>query len=350
MAAKGSRTPWADGTYRCKSLPTMLLVVQGEKGTLQGFGIKEDDENAKGTWKYGVTGEANEAVVEVTGKKFNDVHIVLYKGMMDQKGVLSEDGKKVTFWSGITNQLDAYEWMTEEEIEEFNNYGDPADAPTNHYKIQPEYQGKFLFITGAPGLGKSTTGLLLSKIAGYVYYEADCFMNGANPYLPPDSKEPTIDAMKQKPLKGISKKREETIADGLVDLLAWLEGGQHDMRKIEEFYKEMCEDLVRERMRMGGDWVVAQAVPTRRIRDMMKKLLGPDVIFVVLRMSSEDQKERVKQRHGDGEEAQGALEMLTKANKVFEPATEDEEKAVDVLITTEMTREDVVNKILRMVQ
>merc|ERR1712080_145257 len=113
------------------------------------------------------------------------------------------------------------------------------------------------------------------------------------------------------------------------------------MRKIEEFYKEMCEDLVRERMRMGGDWVVAQAVPTRRIRDMMKKLLGPDVIFVVLRMSSEDQKERVKQRHGDGEEAQGALEMLTKANKLFEPATEDEENAVDVLITTEMTRDDV---------
>ena len=36
-------------------------------------------------------------------------------------------------------------------------------------------------------------------------------------------------------------------------------------------------------------------------------------------------------------------------NKMFEAATEDEENAVNVMITNDMTREDVVGKILEMV-
>ena len=49
------------------------------------------------------------------------------------------------------------------------------EAPSHPYKEQPERLGKVLWITGAPGLGKSTSAQLLSRNAGYVYYEADCF-------------------------------------------------------------------------------------------------------------------------------------------------------------------------------
>merc|ERR1719412_2247293 len=90
---------------------------------------------------------------------------------------------------------------------EYRESGDPVEAPPSHYKIQLENQGKFLFISGAPGLGKSTTGLLLSRKAGYVYYEGDCFLQSVNPYLPPDAKEPSLDVAKQKPLKGMSPER-----------------------------------------------------------------------------------------------------------------------------------------------
>ena len=45
--------------------------------------------------------------------------------------------------------------------------GDPIDdPPSRHYKIQPEYQGRLVWISGAPGLGKSTTAQLLARDHG----------------------------------------------------------------------------------------------------------------------------------------------------------------------------------------
>ena len=44
--------------------------------------------------------------------------------------------------------------------------GDPIDAPPCPYKIQPEFQGKLLWITGSPGMGKSTSAQLLARNKG----------------------------------------------------------------------------------------------------------------------------------------------------------------------------------------
>ena len=82
-----------------------------------------------------------------------------------------------------------------------SSYRDPIEAPTCQYKIQPENQGKLVWLSGPPGAGKSTTGQLLGKESGYVYFEADCTMNGLNPFVPLDSENPTLAAFRQKPLK-----------------------------------------------------------------------------------------------------------------------------------------------------
>ena len=60
------------------------------------------------------------------------------------------------------------EWITEEEAAALEKEGDPIESPPGPYKIQPKNIGKLLWITGAPGVGKSTTAQLLSKTAGYV--------------------------------------------------------------------------------------------------------------------------------------------------------------------------------------
>ena len=62
------------------------------------------------------------------------------------------------------------------------------------------FQNSKLFL-GPPGAGKSTSGQLLGRHHGYVYYEADCFGMFVNPFVDPNVDEPTLQIMKQTPLK-----------------------------------------------------------------------------------------------------------------------------------------------------
>ena len=83
----------------------------------------------------------------------------------------------------------------------------------------------------------------------------------------------------------------------------------------------MSEDITKEQERIGGDWAVAQAVPTREVRDRIRSQMGPNLIFVVLHMSKEDQTARIKERHGEEE---NMIAMLTKMYDAYEIAAADE--------------------------
>ena len=128
-------------------------------------------------------------------------------------------------------------------------------------------------------------------------YEGDCFSSGVNPYIPPDAKEPTLHRIKQKPLNGLTQQRIDAALKGTKNFKAIMGGTTCDMKGLEEFYGAMCEDIGKERKRMGGDWVIAQAVPTRSLRDFIKAQLGPHLVFVVLNMTKEDQEKRLEARH-----------------------------------------------------
>ena len=42
-------------------------------------------------------------------------------------------------------------------------------------KVSNIFKGRIIWVTGAPGMGKSTTAQILARNHGFVYYEADCF-------------------------------------------------------------------------------------------------------------------------------------------------------------------------------
>ena len=63
--------------------------------------------------------------------------------------------------------------------------------------------GKILWLSGAPGMGKSTSAQILARENGYVYYEADCFAQMKNPYIPLDKENPSLGSLAQKALKGM---------------------------------------------------------------------------------------------------------------------------------------------------
>ena len=122
-----------------------------------------------------------------------------------------------------------------------------------------------------------------------------------------------------------------------------------DGSAMEPFYMVMAEDLVKQRNRLGGDWAIAQAVFSRKQREYLRQQLGPNLVFVVLNLTKECQKKRVESRHGDslGEDF---LVVLEKYAELCEPAGEDEENAYNLDIDENMTRDDVIKKLLDIVE
>ena len=68
----------------------------------------------------------------------------------------------------------------------------------------------------------------------------------------------------------------------------------------ENFYQDLCNDILLERERHGKGWnfVVANAIYTRQARDLVQKLLGSAVLFVVLDIDVQQQSERIASRFG----------------------------------------------------
>ena len=169
-----------------------------------------------------------------------------------------------------------------------------------------------------------------------------------NPYVPTTANgDNLIEAMtKQTPLKGVSQHRIDASSNAENEFNNLMSGQPYDFQKLCDIWSVMADDILRERKRMGGDWAIVHAVPTRALRDHLKKELGPDLIFVVLHMTKEDQDKRIKGRHGDNEDAGGINDYLTNLHKIYEPATEDESNALNIQVTPEMTPDDVIAKIL----
>jgi len=295
-------------------------------------------------------GVADPEIVRTTGLNIYTIKFtIVYGKEMHETGVISEDGLKITT-KGMMGICEL-EWITEEEAAALEAEGDPIEAPPGDYKIQPDYQGKLLWITGPPGLGKSTSAQLLGRNHGYVYYEGDCFGSCMNPYIPKDVDNPSMAQVNQRALKGEGVEKRIMICKGANDpfekILKGEELDEEDKQKFYAFYGCMCDDILSERKRIGGDWAIATVAFTRALRDHIRSILGPELIFVILSMDKEEVRKRVLARHHGDEQTQ---EMMEPINKLCEPVGDDEENAVSVTVTMDMTREDVINKILDLIK
>ena len=343
--AKEKSVPWIDGVYKLNGLTNYVFIVSSENVKMQKIVNGKEGSVKEVRWNFGKFGDAHPEVNRVTGKAHNNVEIVLWGGNWRSKGAVSNDGKRISFWSPMSNRLDYFEWMSEKSYILFKDIGDPADAPPNHYKIQPNNVGKFIWISGAPGTGKSTTAHTLSKMFGYVYYEGDAFINLVNPYIPPNVVQPTNAVSEQRRLKGIAQERLDAVSAGNKAHRAMRHDQPYDMKDIEGKFKAMCEDITNERKRIGGDWVIAFSIPTKELRTFVRTQLGPDLVHVVLEMTKQDQKRRLEGRHGDN----GDIVYRDWVYQWGAPVERDEENTIKFNVSSDKTCDGAVHEIINMV-
>ena len=264
LGQEQANTPWRDGNYKGEGGFMDLLVITKEKAVPL-------NEDYSMTFKHGKFGEASKKFFEMSGEKNYNVEVrteAMGREFVDH-GVVLEDGTKFILETMVG--LSTLEWVNEEEAERLANDGDPMDAPPSHYKVEPERQGRLIWITGPPGLGKSTSAQLLSREHGFVYYEGDCFFGLRNPYIPADVENPSLAQAKQRKFVGEGVEERRAICEkALKQWEAKMEGKEVDVAALEAMYREMCKDIAQERARLGGDWAIATVLDSRSIRDFVR--------------------------------------------------------------------------------
>ena len=119
-----------------------------------------------------------------------------------------------------------------------------------------------------------------------------------------------------------------------------------DRNVVNEFITALADDITNERRRLGGDWIVAFAIPDRMSRDLLRSLLGEDLVFVVLQLSPELQEERLSDRNADEEEV---VDLLSSIYEIYEPAGVDEERAIGFDQKAESSIEENSEEVLKFI-
>jgi len=349
---------WLDGIWFFEDFKFVLHEVKGETAWWKNISCFDHPDvdvpkSFCGSWTYGDFGETTKEIKEASGADRYNVQMIYWTGKINMKGVVSEDGKSMHLM-GMLGGLAHGKCVSQDEFKAIMDDREHTNDMSCFYEKQPENQGKLLWLSGPPGAGKSTTGQLLAKEHGYVYFEADCFMNMINPYIPLDAAEPSLAQMNQKGVTGVSDETFRKLVKGLDEFPKMMDGLEYDPDIMGEWYEEMAKDILKEKNKIGGTWAVAQAVPTRAMRDKIKNILGDQCIFVTLHLSEETNAKRVEQRHGgesmDPEMKKMIAEMLNKMYAIFEIAQPDEDNAVNVEIGPDMGKVEVAKMILSKVQ
>lgn len=112
-------------------------------------------------------------------------------------------------------------------------------------------------------------------MSGYVYYEVDCFMGLKNPYIPLDVPNPTMAQDSQRHLAGEGmderKAKQEKLDKCWQKILFQKEPlTEEDWSAMDDMYDCLAEDIGREKERIGGNWVVAGCLLTKRERGRVR--------------------------------------------------------------------------------
>ena len=103
-----------------------------------------------------------------------------------------------------------------------------------------------------------------------------------------------------------------------------------------------------QKQRIGGKWVICQAVFRRRHREAIRRVIGKDLIMINLKLDTKYQKPRLEKRHGKNLGAP-FMNYLLNMSKHMQEISDQEENTFEITVTEEMTEEDVLDKVLKII-
>ena len=178
MSSESKEHPWKNGYWIDRKESGGIAYVNGEN--IEFFShvyldhpeLKPEAKELYGKLVYGDFGPAPPELAELSG--IQNFNLKLESNFFKLRLILNDEGTRYYAEKMVPTQKDfkMREWVNDEELNEFKELREPADAPIcNYAKLQPNKPGKIIWFSGPPGAGKSTTAQLMGRKHGYVYYE-----------------------------------------------------------------------------------------------------------------------------------------------------------------------------------
>ena len=185
-----------------------------------------------------------------------------------------------------------------------------------------------------------------------------------------------------------ARERSEVIREANAEWAGMMKGLDINMDALKGFYRELAMDIKTQKERIGGDWAVAHVLIHREIRDMIRcvvelcltivrflfhfiyfrDILGPELVIINLTMTNEDRNKRLMERHEGNEQIAKIMKVhlflcfqrkskivntLIFKNQDFKEVLKkggDKSDMKELEVTADMSREDVLNGILHIIQ
>ena len=128
-----------------------------------------------------------------------------------------------------------------------------------------------------------------------------------------------------------------------------------DTDGFKDYMDLLCQDILKHKSKLGGNWVVAASCEEKCFRDFIKGKIGSAVNIVVLELDKNTKLQRLNKSYAGstGDITAGARAKLEKQlevlNTLAEPVDENEPDTFTIQVMEDTSSNDIANSILQIV-
>ena len=117
--------------------------------------------------------------------------------------------------------------------------------------------------------------------------------------------------------------------------------------RTQPYYENLAKEILKQRYKLKTNMVIADEGPASRFqRDILRKILGENVVFIVLNMDKNYQISRIEKRHGENLD-ENFMKILTRRSEFHENVEKDEKNTFQIDIVDGLKTEEIIQKIFR---